>query len=330
MPKAHKNDPESKSGSQENNVVPHPASRNADAHRKLAQKPLRILLIEDNADDIELMRMALADGAAPASMVSAGSLREAIQLALNNEFDVALLDLGLPDSAGLDTLRAFLRRTHLPCVVFTGLGHEAVGLEAINEGAQDVLVKGEDNLSGAAMRRVLRYAVERHRLLGRIESLTLFDETSGLLNRRGFLNAGRDLLNTADRLGQHVLLLFMDFDNFKSINDQYGHAQGDLAITDAAKILLKTFRKADVIARVGGDEFAVLALVREPELGNVLTQRLDEEIGAHNASGTRPWTLSVSVGSAWSSPQKPLTFEELLERADSVMYAKKRARGSAR
>jgi GGDEF domain-containing protein len=74
----------------------------------------------------------------------------------------------------------------------------------------------------------------------------------------------------------------------------------------------------------------VLALVREPELGNVLTQRLDEEIAAHNATKLRPWTLSMSVGSAWSSPQKPLSFEELLERADSVMYAKKRARGVAR
>lgn len=330
MPKAQKNDSAAKSGSQETNVVPHPASRSADTHRTRGQKPLRVLLIEDNADDVELLRRALADGAAPASLVSVGTLREAIQIAQQQEFDVALLDLGLPDSGGLDTLRAFLRRTRLPCVVFTGLGHEAIGLAAINEGAQDVLVKGEDNLTGPAMRRALRYAVERHRLLGRIESLTLYDEASGLLNRRGFLNTGRDLLNTADRLGQHVLLLFMDFDNFKSINDQHGHAQGDQAIADAAKILLKTFRKADMVGRVGGDEFAVLALVRDPELGKVLTQRLDEEIAAYNASKLRPWTLSISVGSAWSSPQKPLSFEELLERADSVMYAKKRARGGAR
>lgn len=332
MPKAQKKGQQQGSAPKASNVVKHPANRaiGADPGPSDATDLMRVLLVEDSADDVELIRMTLANGGGPVSLASAARLQEALALAQDNIFDVALLDLGLPDSGGLDTLRTFLHKTRLPCVVFTGLTHDAIGLAAINEGAQDVLVKGQDDMSPAALRRALRYAIERHRLMSRIESLTLYDEASGLLNRRGFMETGRDLLNTAERLAQHVLLLFMDFDNFKAINDRHGHAQGDLAITDAAKVLLRTFRKTDVIARVGGDEFAVMALVPNPDHGAALTVRLEAEITAFNASGLRPWKFSMSVGSAWSLPDAPMSFEALLERADSVMYAKKRARGARR
>ncbi len=330
MTKAQKKAQQQGSVPKASNVVKHPANRavTADPGPRDATDLMRVLLVEDNPGDVELICMTLSSGGGPVSLVSAARLQEALLLARDNSFDVALLDLGLPDSGGLETLRTFLQKTRLPCVVFTGLTHDAIGLAAINEGAQDVIVKGQDDMSPAALRRALRYAIERHRLMSRIESLTLYDEVSGLLNRRGFMETGRDLLNTAERLGQLVLLLFMDFDNFKSINDKHGHAQGDLAISDAAKILLRTFRKTDVIARVGGDEFAVMALVPSPEHGATLSLRLEGEIAEFNATGLRPWKFSMSVGSAWSKPDAPLSFEALLERADSVMYAKKRSRNT--
>ena len=122
---------------------------------------------------------------------------------------------------------------------------------------------------------------------------------------------------------KRLLLLFIDMDNLKWINDHHGHNEGDQALIDLANILKKTFRQSDIVARIGGDEFVVLSESTD-ESGQIVLTRLYENIKDHNAKGARRYTLSVSVGATQFDPNHPVSIDELLSKADALMYAEKR------
>lgn len=123
--------------------------------------PLHILVVEDSETDVLLIQDAFADSAGPApEVVYARRLHEALEISRNGQFSAALLDLGLPDSTGLDTFIKFHQGApRLPVLVLTGLEDESVGAEAITKGAQDYLVKGQ--LPASLLMRSIRYAIER-------------------------------------------------------------------------------------------------------------------------------------------------------------------------
>ena len=163
-----------------------------------------------------------------------------------------------------------------------------------------------------------------------IRSLSLTDELTGLNNRRGFdLLAGQEL-KLAHRFKRSLLLLFGDMDNLKTINDTWGHAQGDLALQDMAAILKETFRETDIIARFGGDEFVVLAVDVSIQSAGNLSRRLLADLEQHNRSAGRPWQLSISLGIAGYETESPCTLAELISQADARMYTQKQARQAAR
>ncbi len=162
-----------------------------------------------------------------------------------------------------------------------------------------------------------------------LRALLLVDELTGLYNRRGFMTLGRQQLKTAHRLKTAVVMLFADFDNLKRINDTFGHPEGDRALIDVAEVLRMTFRESDIIARIGGDEFVVLALQVANESANAITTRLQKNLQAHNTTRHRRYKLSLSVGIAQYDPEHPCSIEELLVRADRAMYDRKREQPSA-
>jgi diguanylate cyclase (GGDEF)-like protein/PAS domain S-box-containing protein len=167
---------------------------------------------------------------------------------------------------------------------------------------------------------------ERHRVQEALRSLSLHDELTGLFNRRGFITHAEQQLKLARRIDGQLLLVFADLDGLKKINDELGHQAGDDAIRDAAEVLGHSFRESDILARLGGDEFAVLATGTDGHAVDVIYQRLQEYIDAHNARGTRPYRLSLSVGIIPYDPSHPVPVSELLTRADAVMYANKRGK----
>ena len=124
---------------------------------------LRILIIEDNPGDIIIVRERLKASGANFSLKSASSIMESISLLNSDAFDVILLDLGLPDSFGLDTLKVFQSyQISQPVVVMTGLDNEVVALSALREGAQDYLVKSK--LNSENILRSIKYGIERKKL----------------------------------------------------------------------------------------------------------------------------------------------------------------------
>ena len=224
---------------------------------------------------------------------------------VKDRVDIVLLDLWLPDSEGLDTLRRALTASEeLPIiVVLTGTDDEELAVKAIRAGAQDYLVKGQ--IDGSLLTRIIRYAMERHQIQMALRGLAMIDELTGLYNRRGFLSIGEQHLKLANRTKRELLLLFVDLDHLKQINGTFGHQEGDQALIETATILTETFRRSDIIARIGGDEFAVLAIETRKNNVESLTTRIQENLDAFNAGGNRPYRLSLSVGTSFYDPEDP-------------------------
>lgn len=240
--------------------------------------------------------------------------------------DVVLLDLDLPDSTGLVTYeRMAAFAPNLPVVVLTQGDDEELALAGVEGGAQDVLVKSE--ASPPVLTRTLRHAVERHRLMSALRSLALLDDLTGLYNRRGFDELGAHYLRLARRSGRSATLLTVDVDRFKTINDTMGHHLGDRALLRLAEILRGAFRGSDLVARLGADEFAVLAPDTSADPPQSLLDRVLGSVREFNAESKDPFHLSISMGAARFDVQDPVALHELLEEArESRRWEKRRKR----
>ncbi len=153
-------------------------------------------------------------------------------------------------------------------------------------------------------------------------ALSLTDQLTNLYNRRRFLVLAEQYLKVVIRTKKRLLLFYIDVDDLKWINDHCGHHEGDQALIALAGILRGTFRESDVVARIGGDEFVVL-LESTDENGQMLIDRLDENIRDYNAKAPRNYKLSASIGVARFEAENPIPIDELLSKADASMYAQK-------
>ncbi len=157
-----------------------------------------------------------------------------------------------------------------------------------------------------------------------MEQLALSDELTGLRNRRGFLLLADQALRMARRTQAKCALVFIDLDGLKRINDTRGHAAGDAMISDAANVLNHVFRESDVLGRVGGDEFAVFALLDEHDGASAVGDRLQAAIDQYNSRAAPSLRLSMSVGIEELPCKSDTPLDQLLSRADRAMYEKKR------
>jgi two-component system cell cycle response regulator len=284
---------------------------------------LNILLVEDDPVHAHLASAALQ----PAPEGWDWRLRHVETLgaacALTETPDLILLDLTLPDARGLDTLHRLRERfAFVPVVLLTAVEDPDIEATALKEGAQDFL--GKDELTARTLRRVVRYAMERHHRQQDLMRLSTRDELSGLFNRRGFLAAAEPLARAAERANRTFLVFFADLDGLKAINDTHGHQVGDEAIRDAAWILTHSFRSADLIARIGGDEFAIFAPDAPPETIEIMIRRVSKWQAERNAEPDRPYQVSLSLGGVAWTASEPRTLEMMLSEADMAAYAAKR------
>ncbi len=154
-----------------------------------------------------------------------------------------------------------------------------------------------------------------------LERSAVTDQLTGLGNREGFERAVRQELARARRYEHHLNLVMVDLNNFKQVNDRFGHAAGDAALRDVADALRATKRDTDSVFRWGGDEFVVLLPEVRPEAAATAMQRLQETVSSIDVQGLK---LGASVGMA-SYPTDGLDAESLLHRADGRMYERKAA-----
>lgn len=199
---------------------------------------------------------------------------------------------------------------------------------------EDVQIAREvaDQLAVAILQIRLYERVEGHaaELEGRVaertaelERMTLVDDLTGLSNRRALSAFGERELKIAARTGRPATLLFVDLDGLKGINDSWGHEAGDQALKDLASLFMSALREADLVVRLGGDEFCVLVSEGAPAAQKVL-ERLEDAVRRHNETAGRPYTLSFTAGVARFDPANPSTLEEMVRQADRDMYELKR------
>ena len=166
-------------------------------------------------------------------------------------------------------------------------------------------------------------AALRHRE-EQLRMLSLADDLTSLYNRRGLFALGEHLMRSARRRKTSLVVLYLDLDGLKEINDRYGHRQGDRALIDVAALIKATIRESDVVARAGGDEFVVL-VEGGLDVAEELRNRLDRRIARLNGDPSRSYRLAVSIGLALWRPDEPSTLQDLIERADREMYRVKQA-----
>jgi diguanylate cyclase (GGDEF)-like protein len=177
-------------------------------------------------------------------------------------------------------------------------------------------------------RQLRNQILRREKLEGDLLVLSITDELTSLHNRRGFLSLAEQQLKISDRTGRRVILFFADLDGMKQINDTLGHEMGDKALVEVASILKKTFRTSDIVARMGGDEFVVLAIDPETADPEMLVNRMQNQVDAYNSRENRQYRLSISVGYAAYDPDHPLSLDEIMTKADERMYEQKKGKKS--
>ena len=265
-----------------------------------------------------------------------------------SEEDVFLLRDGdsvftalLPVSASPGRARLALREGSLLsvtgiCVAKADNAREARSFEILLRSASDVVVVKDASWWTASRSRmalgllvfVLLFMVGWMALLrrqARLRALALTDDLTGLYNRRGFLLIAEHQWKLALRKNASALLFYIDVDEFKKINDSLGHKEGDHALQAVAGVLRDCFRKTDLIGRLGGDEFSVIAIEAHPRSQADLERRLADVVEQNNRKAGRKFQLSLSVGVlACDNSLEGSTFEELLARTDALMYEKKR------
>jgi diguanylate cyclase (GGDEF)-like protein len=157
----------------------------------------------------------------------------------------------------------------------------------------------------------------------KLQEVSLVDELTGLYNRRGFNQLSRQQTEIAKRTGRSMLIGFFDLDHMKHINDAYGHHEGDNALTATADILRKIFRTSDIIARWGGDEFVVLMINAECDEIQSIEQRIESSINSYNDTAEHRYIISMSWGIVKFDPSYPAEIDDLVSRADEMMYRHK-------
>ncbi len=289
-------------------------------------EPIKLLLIEDNDDYAELMKRRLT-GEDPGTFLTerVSDLQTGIARLSQGGIDLVLLDLTLPDSHGIDTLIQLQNRCkNVPILVLTGVDDRKIAIEAVRSGAQDYLVKGESD--GKVIFRIIAYALERHRMQEALRNMALVDQLTGLYNRHGLQALAEQQIKLAIRTKREFLFLLFDVDGLKHINDTLGHLEGDQALVVVAKILRKTFRDSDIVARIGGDEFAVLAVEALKSGEASLLERLGKNMELVNAENKKAYQISFSSGVTSFDPAHPQSMDLLIQQADRVLYQNKRTR----
>ncbi|MBP5581907.1 MAG: GGDEF domain-containing protein [Ruminococcus sp.] len=164
----------------------------------------------------------------------------------------------------------------------------------------------------------LEYAVKR------LGSLFTMDTFSGIFNRNGFMQETEEIYNDCVKKQRDIMLMFIDLDGLKSINDTYGHSTGDMAICSIADVLVDSCQYGEIFCRFGGDEFIIFGADYTDEKAMLLTETIQENIRRVNDTGYNPFTLSASTGYVIATPQEGEDIFYFVTEADKQMYDAKR------
>ena len=300
----------------------------------MLNEPIKILLVEDDLFYEDYLSEIFAEETEISYELNhVVRIKDCVEHLEQDNFDVILIDLNLPDCTGLDTIyEVESQASNTPIIVLTEQDDNELAAQALQSGAQDYLVKGQ--IDRSTLERSIRYAIERNRLLEQLEEskrlqrhLAYHDALTILPNRHLLHDRLQQALAQSKRSGKLAALLFLDLDGFKRINDTLGHGIGDLLLKSVAKRLKTTVRQVDTVARLGGDEFTIVLLeINHAQDAKDVAQKILKVISQPYKIEEHELFVTASVGIS-IYPDDGSDIESLIRKADIAMY---RAKGQGK
>lgn len=290
---------------------------------------LRVLIVEDSEADTELLLRELRRaGYDPACerVETADAMRAALD---GREWDIVISDYTMPRFDGLEALRLLQQRQlDIPFIVVSGSIGEDIAVTTMKAGAHDYVMKNNPARLAQAVARELKEAQlrrEHRQTQERIQHLAYYDPLTDLPNRTLFADRLQQAVFIGRRDNQHFVLMAMDLDRFKEVNDTHGHPAGDQVLQQMATRLKTCLRESDTLARMGGDEFAVLLPPASHLDGAmVMAHKILAAFSKSFQIGDQQLKIGASLGIALF-PEHSNSIDMLLGAADAAMYAAKRA-----
>jgi diguanylate cyclase (GGDEF)-like protein len=289
---------------------------------RTADQAMGLLLLSEDGGTEDVLRALLdSEGAQPCRIHRADGIAAAQSILDEHACEAAFFELQQDDRGDLDSLRCLLRLApSLPVLALVREGGESHGETAVREGAADYLVTSRLD-AGQLLRALLRHLVDRHRLKESLEHIMLTDELTGLCNRRGFLALLQQQLRLAERNRRDLAVVLVAIDGLDHIVGEHGAHAGEMALMESATVLRETFRASDVIARIGGNELAVVAIDVHPNSEPALLGRLRDRLLLRNAKNQRGFSLQFRTGIARHAHGQRADIHDLLTSAREAMKA---------
>jgi diguanylate cyclase (GGDEF)-like protein len=286
-----------------------------------------VLIVDDNLADRMLFSELIDRGAdyAQGELLQAESCEEAQLLLEKYQPSCCLIDYMMPGANGSEFIKSIRQEDqnrHVPIIMMTGEGDEKVAVDIMRSGAQDYLIKGE--ITKELLNHSIKSAIQACQLQDQLQYLAHYDVLTGLLNRALFLDRLQSAIDKCNRYKNSCSVLYIDVDDFKYINDYYGHYEGDEVLKAIATRMKESCRNTDSPARLGGDEFAILLDCINEEDTNKTAEKILRAVSQPILVGGISITVSLSIGIAYY-PKTAADMQELLKQADEAMYQAKQS-----
>ncbi|RAK08124.1 response regulator receiver modulated diguanylate cyclase [Halanaerobium saccharolyticum] len=291
-----------------------------------------ILIVDDSKLNIQVLSDILKEKSYRISLARSG--RMALEFVNMKKPDLILLDIMMPEIDGFEVcsrLKADPETKNIPIIFISGLDKSKDIVKGLKAGAVDYIVKPFQKEVVLArvnthlklsetQRKLEKTNNELKELLKEVEYLSFHDEMTGLYNRRYFEN---ELKRLASSRRLPITLMVADLDKLKLINDNYGHKMGDQYIKGAAEVLKESSRNEDIVARIGGDEFAIILPETGFEAADKIYQRLKFNLKKYNQQQELVVELRLSLGFAVKTKNEQ-NLDQIFKKADKIMYNNKR------
>ncbi|TAL33946.1 MAG: diguanylate cyclase [Spirochaetes bacterium] len=285
----------------------------------------RIIVIDDEPSVRKLIKRLLERKGY--SIDTAKSGEEGIAKILETEYDIVITDMLLPGMDGMAVLETIKEHSSsIDVVLITGFGSIESAVSFMKAGALDYITKP---INSDHLEIVIQKAIERKELIKAARErdlyfkMSLTDSLTGLFNHKYFQEQVQRMVLHARRKTHNLSIILIDIDDFKLVNDNFGHQTGDLVLQVISSSILKACRSHDTVARYGGEEFGVILPETDADKAVAVAKRIQETIFAHHFKNvTYPVTVSIGVA---VYPANGHEAADLIHNADVALYVSKRA-----
>lgn len=287
-----------------------------------------VLVVDDSEDNAKLLQYDLKDDGFDVLIALSGD--ECITMAVTECPDVILLDMRMPDLSGLETLeklKSFHETLDIPVIMVSANSADDSIIKALDVGANDYIHKPVIYpVLAARMRTALRLKQALYQLEqvnADLLRMATTDPLTKLSNRGHFFTLAHAEFSKAQRHKRALSIIMLDVDEFKRINDTFGHAAGDRALGVLSECCGEAVRESDIIGRIGGEEFAICCPDADLAGALAIAERIRLNCEGQIISfDSKSFSFTVSLGVTCRSPHDH-DFEAMLNRADRLLYEAK-------